>query len=118
MQFPHSPHDNKLGARIAFCGALLALLSSVGCSKSSAAATGDAPKDKPAAAMPERATDPTGPVITPPGLTKSTLKASDYPTAKVATTGQAVTDDSVTVGILHSTTGTMAISETGSVQAE
>ncbi|MGR9085964.1 MAG: urea ABC transporter substrate-binding protein [Gammaproteobacteria bacterium] len=36
----------------------------------------------------------------------------------VNTTGLAVTDDSVTVGILHSVTGTMAISETGSVQAE
>ncbi|NVK20327.1 MAG: urea ABC transporter substrate-binding protein [Methylocystaceae bacterium] len=34
------------------------------------------------------------------------------------TTGLAVTDDEVTVGILHSVTGTMAISETGSVQAE
>ncbi len=40
------------------------------------------------------------------------------PTAEVNTTGLAVTDDTVTVGILHSTTGTMAISETGSVQAE
>ncbi len=38
--------------------------------------------------------------------------------AEVNTTGLAVTDDSVTVGILHSVTGTMAISETGSVQAE
>ena len=46
------------------------------------------------------------------------LKASDYPTATVNTTGLAVTDDTVTVGILHSITGTMAISETGSVQAE
>jgi urea transport system substrate-binding protein len=36
----------------------------------------------------------------------------------VNTTGLAVTDDKVTVGILHSITGTMAISETGSVQAE
>ncbi|MEE2732942.1 MAG: urea ABC transporter substrate-binding protein [Pseudomonadota bacterium] len=36
----------------------------------------------------------------------------------VNTTGLAVTDDKVTVGILHSVTGTMAISETGSVQAE
>jgi len=36
----------------------------------------------------------------------------------VNTTGLAVTDDTVTVGILHSITGTMAISETGSVQAE
>lgn len=46
------------------------------------------------------------------------LKASDYPTATVNTTGLAVTDDTVTVGILHSVTGTMSISETGSVQAE
>lgn len=46
------------------------------------------------------------------------LLASDYPTAEVNTTGLAVTDDKVTVGILHSVTGTMAISETGSVQAE
>ena len=36
----------------------------------------------------------------------------------VNSTGLAVTDDKVTVGILHSVTGTMAISETGSVQAE
>jgi urea transport system substrate-binding protein len=41
-----------------------------------------------------------------------------FPTAKVNTTGLAVTDTEVTVGILHSITGTMAISETGSVQAE
>ena len=40
------------------------------------------------------------------------------PTAEVNTTGLAVTDDTVTVGILHSITGTMAISETGSTQAE
>lgn len=39
-------------------------------------------------------------------------------TAKIMTTGLAVTDDEVTVGILHSLTGTMAISETGSVEAE
>ncbi|BCJ90583.1 urea ABC transporter substrate-binding protein [Terrihabitans soli] len=39
-------------------------------------------------------------------------------TAEVNTTGLAVTDTEVTVGILHSITGTMAISETGSVQAE
>ncbi|MDX1796060.1 MAG: urea ABC transporter substrate-binding protein [Hydrogenovibrio sp.] len=45
-------------------------------------------------------------------------QASDYPTSKVMTTGLAVTDDTVTVGILHSLTGTMAISEIGSVQAE
>ncbi len=46
------------------------------------------------------------------------LKAADYPTSEVNTTGLAVTDDTVTIGILHSITGTMAISETGSVQAE
>ncbi len=34
------------------------------------------------------------------------------------TTGQAVTDKTVTVGILHSLTGTMAISETGAQEAE
>ena len=44
--------------------------------------------------------------------------AADFPTAKVNTTGLAVTDSTVTVGILHSVTGTMAISETGSVEAE
>jgi len=46
------------------------------------------------------------------------LMAQSYPTAEVNTTGLAVTDTTVTVGILHSITGTMAISETGSVQAE
>lgn len=46
------------------------------------------------------------------------LLAQDYATADVNTTGLAVTDDTVTIGILHSITGTMAISETGSVQAE
>lgn len=44
--------------------------------------------------------------------------AAGPPTAEVNTTGLAVTDDTVTVGILHSITGTMAISETGSTQAE
>jgi urea transport system substrate-binding protein len=44
--------------------------------------------------------------------------AAAPPTSAVNTTGLAVTDDSVTVGILHSITGTMAISETGSVEAE
>ncbi|WP_425342162.1 urea ABC transporter substrate-binding protein [Jiella mangrovi] len=44
--------------------------------------------------------------------------AQTPPTSEVNTTGLAVTDDTVTVGILHSITGTMAISETGSVQAE
>jgi len=36
----------------------------------------------------------------------------------VNTTGLAVTDSTVTVGQLHSATGTMAISETGSIEAE
>ncbi|WP_137674887.1 urea ABC transporter substrate-binding protein [Agarivorans sp. Toyoura001] len=44
--------------------------------------------------------------------------AAAMSTADVNTTGLAVTDDTVKVGILHSITGTMAISETGSVQAE
>lgn len=45
-------------------------------------------------------------------------QATDYPTSKVNTTGLAVYDDKVVVGQLHSITGTMAISETGSVEAE
>jgi urea transport system substrate-binding protein len=45
-------------------------------------------------------------------------RAAGPPTSAVDTTGLAVTDDTVTVGILHSITGTMAISETGSVEAE
>jgi len=44
--------------------------------------------------------------------------AQQFPTAKVNTTRLAVTDAEVTVGQLHSATGTMAISETGSIQAE
>jgi urea transport system substrate-binding protein len=51
-------------------------------------------------------------------FTPKPVRAADYPTAEVNTTGLAVTDDTVTIGILHSITGTMAISETGSVQAE
>ena len=39
-------------------------------------------------------------------------------TTDIDKTGLAVTDTTVTVGILHSITGTMAISETGSVEAE
>src|SRR3569832_1926693 len=39
-------------------------------------------------------------------------------TSAVNTTGLAVTATEVTVGILHSVTGTMAISESGSVEAE
>lgn len=48
----------------------------------------------------------------------SSLSATEYPTSEVNTTGLAVTDTTVTVGQLHSITGTMAISETGSVEAE
>ncbi|MGP1715985.1 MAG: urea ABC transporter substrate-binding protein [Methylophilus sp.] len=52
------------------------------------------------------------------GLVTGHVFAADFPTAKVNTTGLAVTDTTVKVGILHSATGTMAISETGSIQAE
>lgn len=52
------------------------------------------------------------------GLISGHAFAADFPTAKVNTTGLAVTDSTVKVGILHSATGTMAISETGSIQAE
>src|SRR5258706_3110 len=52
------------------------------------------------------------------GLLAASLGASDFPTAQVNTTGLAITDDTVTVGQLHSATGTMAISETGSIEAE
>ncbi len=52
-------------------------------------------------------------------LATATATAQDkLPTSQVNTTGLAVTDDTVTVGQLHSATGTMAISETGSIQAE
>ncbi|MFT6989989.1 MAG: urea transport system substrate-binding protein [Paraglaciecola sp.] len=47
------------------------------------------------------------------GFLSTTAMATD-----ATTTGQAVTDTTVTVGILHSLTGTMAISETGAQQAE
>lgn len=52
------------------------------------------------------------------GILSTSAMAADTSTAKVMTTGLAVTDKEVTVGILHSATGTMAISETGSIQAE
>jgi len=51
------------------------------------------------------------------GLSAITQGAAP-PTAQVNTTKLAVTDTEVTVGQLHSATGTMAISETGSIQAE
>ncbi len=46
------------------------------------------------------------------------VRAANLPTSQVNTTKLAVTDTEVTVGQLHSATGTMAISETGSIQAE
>ena len=49
-----------------------------------------------------------------PGLVRAQTPA----TATVNTTKLAITDTEVTVGQLHSATGTMAISETGSIQAE
>src|ERR1700735_4873970 len=74
----------------------------------------------------------TGNLLTPPrrgllvgaaALSSSAMlpqlaRAEAPATAAVNTTGLAVTDTEVTVGILHSVTGTMAISETGSVEAE
>ncbi len=47
-----------------------------------------------------------------------TANALALPTDEINTTGLAITDDTVTVGILHSLTGTMAISETGAQEAE
>ncbi len=54
------------------------------------------------------------PVVAMPAWAQS----AQFPTAKVNTTKLAITDTEVTVGQLHSATGTMAISETGSIQAE
>jgi len=51
-------------------------------------------------------------------LPTGALANSEFPTSEVNTTNLAVTDDEVTIGILHSITGSMALSETGSVQAE
>ncbi len=52
------------------------------------------------------------------GLAASLHATAAPPTAEVNTTGLSITDTTVTVGQLHSATGTMAISETGSIQAE
>jgi len=54
------------------------------------------------------------PMLALPGLGRAAAPA----TSEVNTTGLAITDTEVTVGQLHSATGTMAISETGSIQAE
>lgn len=51
-------------------------------------------------------------------LTAGVTYAGGPPTSEVNTTDLAVTDTTVKVGILHSLTGTMAISEQGSVEAE
>ena len=52
-------------------------------------------------------------------MTLPSIGFSETPaTAKINTTKLAITDTEVTVGQLHSATGTMAISETGSIQAE
>jgi len=54
-------------------------------------------------------------------LMASSLAIASYGSLAIAeanTTGLAVTDTEVTVGILHSLTGTMAISETGAQEAE
>lgn len=57
-------------------------------------------------------------LVAAPALALSPLTWAGPPTPQVDTTGLAVTDTEVTVGQLHSATGTMAISETGSIQAE
>lgn len=58
-------------------------------------------------------------VIIPSMFMLSTPAFSDsLPTSEVNKTQLAVTDNTVQVGILHSLTGTMSISETGSVEAE
>ena len=59
-----------------------------------------------------------GLITLPASLLLSNMALAAPSTAEVNTTGLAVTDSTVKVGILHSITGTMAISETGSVQAE
>ncbi|MEJ1962542.1 MAG: urea ABC transporter substrate-binding protein [Gammaproteobacteria bacterium] len=51
-------------------------------------------------------------------LTTTAASAATPPTKTVNTTGLKITDTEVYVGQLHSATGTMAISETGSIQAE
>ncbi|MHB1236257.1 MAG: transporter substrate-binding protein [Gallionella sp.] len=51
-------------------------------------------------------------------LAMSSSYAANPPTSKINTTHLAITDKEVTVGQLHSSTGTMAISETGSIEAE
>ncbi len=78
----------------------------------------DETSKKPNTGVSRRAVLAGGTALTASLFLPKQLRAADYPTAEVNTTGLAVTDDTVTIGILHSITGTMAISETGSVQAE
>jgi urea transport system substrate-binding protein len=54
------------------------------------------------------------PLIGLPALSR----AANPATSAINTTGHAVTDTEVTVGILHSKTGTMALSEIGSIESE
>jgi len=51
-------------------------------------------------------------------LAPSLARAAGPATSVVNTSGLAVTDDTVTVGVLHSLSGTMALSETGATEAE
>jgi urea transport system substrate-binding protein len=116
------PIPRLIASRALWGTFLCAALMSSGCksSKSSAEKSGAEAEAKPKAETVERSTEAKADaeILLPPGLEKSKLSAAEYPTAKVMTTGLKVDDTTVTVGILHSTTGTMAISETGSVQAE
>ena len=75
-------------------------------------------KDKSQTGIDRRSVLAGGTALTASLFAPKFASAADFPTAEVNTTGLAVTDDTVTIGILHSITGTMAISETGSVQAE
>ena len=52
------------------------------------------------------------------GMLPQAARAANLPTSQVNTSGLAVTDDTVTCGILHSLSGTMALSETGATEAE
>src|SRR5687768_14519382 len=90
----HSPHSTAArtmsGIASAICGLSLLLASPLlGCSKENKAIEG----------------------------TASAAMAANEP-ARSGSRALAVTDTVVTVGQLHSATGTMAISETGSIQAE
>jgi urea transport system substrate-binding protein len=76
------------------------------------------PVPRPKQTLPRRLSTFTAALASVSLLASGFPATADFPTAKVNTTGLAVTDDTVTVGQLHSATGTMAISETGSIEAE